>query len=74
MTRPELDKFVGRAAVWRPALRSDGALAIPVTIEAVQQRYGRDEVRIHPTHGTGAAWVSAASVRLENAEVRDPAT
>jgi hypothetical protein len=65
MTKPELEKYVGRKALWRPVLRSsDGAIAIPVTVEAVQQRYGRSETRIHPTHGTGAAWVSAESLTL----------
>jgi len=64
MTKPELEKYVWRKAIWRPKLRSDGALAIPVIVEAVQQRYGRDEVRIHPSHGDGAAWVSAESIKL----------
>lgn len=63
MTRLELDAYVGRAAAWRPVLRSsDGSLAIPVTIEAVQMRYGRNETRIHPIHGDGAAWVSFESL------------
>ena len=70
MTRLELEQYVDRPAVWHPVLRSaDGALAVPVNVEAVRQRYGRNETRIHPVHGHGAAWVSAASVRLQ---VPDP--
>lgn len=64
MTKPELDKLVGRSALWRPALRNDGVITIPVTIEAVQMAYGRAEARIHPAHGSGAAWVSVASLTL----------
>lgn len=75
MTKPELDKYIGRAALWRPVLRSsDGLLTIPVTVEAVQQRYGRDEARIHPTHGTGAAWVSAAHLILQPQQNHDHQT
>lgn len=71
MSREELEIWIGREAVWRPVLRSaDGLLNIPVTIEAVLQRYGRDEVRIHPKHGTGAAWVSAANVRLNKTDAK----
>lgn len=65
MTKAELEKYVGRAATWRPKLRSDGCIQIPVTVEAVQQRYARDEARIHPVHGKGAAWVSAKSLVLQ---------
>ncbi len=65
MTKLELEKYVGRTATWRPKMRSDSAITVPVVIEAVQQRYGRDEVRVHPKHGTGAAWVWAATVTLK---------
>jgi hypothetical protein len=66
MTLEELQKWQGQAAIWRPKLRSDGAISIPVTVEAVQMRYGRSECRIHPTHGTGAAWVSVDSLKLKS--------
>jgi hypothetical protein len=64
MTLKKLKTYLGRSALWTPQSRAAGAtIRVRVTIEALRQRYGRDEALIMPHTGKGSAWVGFPSLK-----------
>lgn len=63
MTVTEQSKFVGRTAAYEPATLP--GFIIAVKIVDMRSVFGRTDAKIAPLKGSGFAWVSMDSLRMD---------